>query len=211
MKDNLSPEEKLLNLIKGHITPVSAPALKQDASKDKKAPSPAKLDLKYSTRSFVNRYSTFPYAKRLILALTGVSFIYLAAALAYPLFGLKEIKLPQVLLDNPKSAQSVLELEKKTKPYESYLKDIGQRQIFSTSLAQEETGPALPADADLIKSINLVGIISGDNPQAVIEDKKANKTSYLSIGQFIGGLQIENIKEGCVILNYKGQKYELYL
>ncbi len=214
MKNNLSPEEKLLNLIKGHKTSTPSSLHPRDTSKDKKifsGTTGAKPNVKYSAKSFINTYLTFPYIKRLMLVLIGICFIYLVIAFIYPWFGLKEIKLPEVPDDKPKIAESGLELEKKTKPYEFYLQGLGQRQIFSANFVQEGTAASSVVDTDLIKHINLVGIISGDNPQAVIEDKKANKTYYLNKGQFIDELQIEDIKEGHIILNYKGQRYELYL
>ena len=71
--------------------------------------------------------------------------------------------------------------------------------------------PAIAANVDLLKDITLVGIITGANPQAVIEDKKSLKNYYVTKGQFIGQMQVEDIQEGKIIINYKGQKYELYL
>lgn len=199
MKDNLSPEEKLLNLIKGKKTP-KGPAL-----------STAKPDVQYSAKSLPGAHLTFPHIQKLMLALTGISLIYLLAVFLYPWFGFNEIKLSKAPDDKPEITLSGLELEKKTKPYEFYLQGLGKRQIFSANFAQEETTTSPGVDTDLIKHINLVGIISGENPQAVIEDKNIHKTYYLNKGQSIGELQIEDIKEGRVILNCKGQRYELYL
>jgi type II secretory pathway component PulC len=62
---------------------------------------------------------------------------------------------------------------------------------------------------ELMKEINLLGVISGANPQAVIEDKKSGKTYYVTEGQMIGDFQVEEIGYGKIILNYNGQKFEL--
>ena len=67
------------------------------------------------------------------------------------------------------------------------------------------------SNTDLVKQLNLVGIIAGENPQAVIEDKNTQKTYYLNKGQFLGEIQLEDILEGKIIINHKGQRFELYL
>jgi type II secretory pathway component PulC len=144
-----------------------------------------------------------------MIVLLAISVIYLISALLYPLFGLNKVRLPDV------SPQKVTEAEAKSqeepKPYEFYLKNLNRRQIFTASSFRETPTAAAVASADLIKDLNLVGIISGDNPQAVIEDKKAQKTYYISRGQYVGDFQIEDIQEGKIILNYRGQRYELYM
>jgi type II secretory pathway component PulC len=108
----------------------------------------------------------------------------------------------------PQEAEPVQEV----KPYEFYLEGIKSKQIFSSASRPEETArPASAASADLIKGINLVGIISGDRPQAIIEDKIMQKTYYVAKGQFVGAFQVEDIQEGKVILSYRGERFELYL
>lgn len=214
MKDNLSPEEKLLNLIKGGRFSKSPALPSREASRHKKifpGTIGTKSDVQYSVKSLTGTHLTFAYIQKLMLVLAAISCIYLLSSFLYPLLGLKEIQLPETPDNNPPTAFSDTALEKKTAPYEFYLQGLGNRQIFSANSAQEDTVTSSVADSDLIKNISLVGIISGDNPQAVIEDKNLNKTYYLNKGQFIGELQIEDIKEGRVILNFKGQRYELYL
>ncbi len=89
---------------------------------------------------------------------------------------------------------------------------MANRQIF-VSPAEQKTEKLMISgvNIDLIKDMSLVGIIAGENPQAIIEDKKTQKTFYLSRGQFMGEFQVKEIKEGKVILDYKGQSYELYM
>jgi hypothetical protein len=217
MKDNIPAEEKLLRLIKGgkKTAPVSRPT--QDTPIDKGIGSPVSNDksairpLTNSLRSAANSYFTYPYFQKLLIVFMGLSFIYLAASLVYPWLGLENIRLPEVPVENLTAKEGVT-LEP-AKPYEFYLQALQKRQIFSvSSLASQASSVLSPTeDSDLIKNIDLIGVISGDNPQAVIEDKKAKKVYYLNRGQSIGELQIEDIQSGKIILNYKGQKYELYL
>lgn len=193
MKDNILPEEKLLRLIRGKK--------KQDLAIEKKS--------KPSVYPLAQKYLTFLDLRKLIfLAFIG-SLIYLVISLLYPWLGLKRIKLPK--LTPGKIVKMEIGQKGEVKPYEFYEKGIENRQIFGQVLGQEAGIPMNVANTDLLKDINLVGIISGENPQAIIEDKKSQKTFYLNEGQFIGEFQLEDIQEGKIILNYKGQRYELYL
>ena len=62
---------------------------------------------------------------------------------------------------------------------------------------------------EILKNINLLGIITGDNNQAIIEDKTLKKTYFLYKGDSFGDLKVYDIKESAVILDYKGEKIEL--
>ena len=89
------------------------------------------------------------------------------------------------------------------------MEGVRQRRIFGNILVQQAGIANAAANADLIKKINLVGIIAGENPQAIIEDKDARKTYSVTKGQAIGEFRVEDIQEGKIILEYRGQRYEL--
>lgn len=201
MKDNISPEEKLLKLIKGEKKSTAPNSSRQDITISKPIQNPI--------YSLAHAYLTFTNIRKLIPILFAASVIYFFLSFIYPWIGLKKIKLPDVSSQKAQAPQ--LELKEKPRPYEFYLQGLGQRRIFVSPSVGETASTAPVVNADLIKDISLVGIISGENPQAVIEDKKTQKTYYLTKGQFIGELQIEDIREGKIILNYKGQRYELYM
>ncbi|MBU1912737.1 MAG: hypothetical protein KKB22_04305 [Candidatus Omnitrophica bacterium] len=61
----------------------------------------------------------------------------------------------------------------------------------------------------ILGNLNLLGIIIGDNNQAIIEDKTLKKTYFLYKGDSFGDLKVYDIKESAVILDYKGEKIEL--
>jgi type II secretory pathway component PulC len=65
--------------------------------------------------------------------------------------------------------------------------------------------------AEIISQYNLSGIVSGDNPKAIIEDKKSQKSYFLREGESAGDLTVEKIGAGKVSLDYKGEKFELVL
>lgn len=201
MKDNFSPEEKLLKLIKGDKKTVSIPFQEPPVEKNP--------DFKKPVFSFNRFYFSGINIHKILRVILAISVVYLAAALIYPLLGFRKIRLPSVSKEKNSESKSVIKEE--PKPFEFYAQGIGNRQIFASSSSKSAPGPLAVANADLIKNISLIGIISGVNPQAVIEDKIAQKTYYLNKGQLIGEFQIDDIREGKVILDYRGKKYELYM
>jgi type II secretory pathway component PulC len=98
-----------------------------------------------------------------------------------------------------------------SQPYNFYLEGIKARNIFGSFSAAGYTGRALSDSSSDLNNINLVGVITGIRPQAVIEDRKTQKTYSLSEGQSGGGMRVEKIEEKRVTVDYHGQRYELSL
>jgi hypothetical protein len=205
MRDNLSPEEKLLRLIRGEDNLLPA----------KEVASGVPAQASKSQAITFKRLSSLKGLRNLgikeIIALTFFAvLIYLLFTFIYPLFYLQQIRLPQVSVAEssllPQRAEAF-----NREPLEYYLAAIAGQHIFSAQ--SEETQDSAPAalEAEVIKDIALVGIISGVNPQAIVENKKLGKTYYLKRGQAVGELEIEDIQEGKIIVKHKGQKFELYL
>ncbi len=220
MKDNISPEEKLSRLTRGQKKPDIA-ADKKNATGIaglKQAINPSATvgtDLKqgrrvsYSVYLLMQKCLSFLNIWRIIKIVFVASCLYLIIAFIYPWVGLREIKLPQIITENVSASNT--ELRQEVKPFEFYLQGIKGRQIFSSPIVQETERPPSNVNIDLIKDMTLVGVISGENLQAVVEDRKTHKTYYVTKGQFIGQFQVEDIEEGKIILNYNGQRLELYL
>lgn len=189
MKDNISPEEKLLRLIKGAKNTEEKPVTRKPI------------------QSFSSFYLTSANIHKSIYVLFAVSLVCLLASFIYPLIGLRKIKLPDI--SGEKIKNNAVISKKESKPYEFYLEGLKKRRIFAASSVQGAGISTVAGQAGSIKDINLVGIISGENPQAIIEDKKTQKTYYVTKGQLIGEFQVEDIQEGKIILSSQGQRFEL--
>ena len=200
MRDNISPEEKLLRLIRGEKKNPAAGSPASDAAKAAKRPA-----FEFKLPDFIFHLD----ARRVILIILVLSCIYLVFAFIYPFVFLRTVELPEVAKDSKAGLEAMPKTEQK--PLEEYLQGFGDKQVFGSSGSVGVIGPASGLSAELIKDINLVGIIAGENPQAIIEDKKGQKTYYLNKGQFIGEFQVEDIQEGKIILNFNGQRFELHL
>ena len=207
MSENISPEEKLLKLIRGQ---------KNTTAKQEKKSLPAiseviepKPILKPAGYNFVQRFFQAVSGKKIILWCFALSCAFLVFAFINPYFGAKQIQLP-LLKENNTAAQSD-DINQNQKPLEYYLEGIKSENIFGAPASAGENASPAAAATDLAKDITLVGIISGEDPQAVIEDKKTQKTYYLRKGQSFGETKLEDIQEGKIILEDKGKRYELYL
>lgn len=210
MTDNISPEEKLLRLIRGKKEPKNS-SLNPESVLDNSLPGTSS-NINYFFKKLLSGLSlSHLFLQKASLIIILFSLIPLVISFVYPFVGLKKIKLPAV------SAQKIegfaLIPDQKMKPYEFYSEVLSRSDLFkvSTTAAQEAAVGTVAADASSIKDIDLIGIISGDSPQAIIEDKKIKKTYYVTKGQFIGDIQVEDILQGKVVLIFEGQKYELQI
>ena len=64
---------------------------------------------------------------------------------------------------------------------------------------------------NILANYVLSGIIGGDQPQAVIEDKKEGKTYFLNVGDTLGDLRIVAITEGKVTVAVGDEQADLNL
>ena len=211
MRKGISPEEKLLNLIKNQ----------------KKNPEPGMtgtIEIKGITGAtpvirasgqiaeyIPRRYFSLKRLRKIFRLILAVSSLYLLYTFINPAINLKKTDTTEPLTMQAKTSN--IDQDDNLRPLEFYLKEIREKQIFATAaagLGSSSTARNL-SDTDLLKEISLVGIIGGDDPQAAIEDKEIQKTYYLKKGQFIRQFQIEDIQDGKVILGYRGQSFEFYL
>lgn len=99
-------------------------------------------------------------------------------------------------------------------PFSYYADIISRGALLKTSLPRETRDGEMPAKIaplELLKGYTLAGVITGENPQAIVEDKTSKKAYFLNKGQYLGDFKIDDIMEGKVILELKGQRFELSL
>jgi len=97
-----------------------------------------------------------------------------------------------------------------TKPYSYYSKDIGSRDIFKP-VVQGNKGAVDRGRQSIKEKFSLIGVITGEELQAAIEDKSASKTYFVFKGDYIDDVLVEDILVNKVILDYRGEKFELML
>lgn len=194
------PEERLLNLIKfkGRRAPDALHAAK---------PAERHMNLSSVKRLFdpkALKPRDLLHINRALAAAVAVSLVYLASTFLFPYKG-KQDMAASIPVEEAAGQPS----DGALKDHASYFRTIGSRNLFFS----EAFSPAADVgqSSGLSERFNLVGIIAGDNPQAVIEDKKAGKTYYLYKGASFNGTIVEDIENGRVILDCKGERVSLVL
>lgn len=199
---NISPEEKLLRLIKGQIKAADDESLINVPLKkgitDKKS-------TKEKKDAFIN-----------IKKINGLFIIVIVLLIFY--FTWEQILFKQKLKVLPTGeTQKVQKITNHPQIYTTlpdfshYSEVIGKRDLFTASgrkmqLIQEDTTKKMQ---EMVKNLSLIGIVWEHPPQAIIEDKGANKTYFLYKGDRLGDFQIKEIFENKVLLIYEGQEIEL--
>lgn len=219
MVEEFSPEEKLLKLIRGD-------------KKQKDRPIPEKTGLPQSQGEFpstrIKSNKGEPRTtqivtdeRRYLKFINSALIIILIATIGFLIFDLISSDLQRTALvsdhesplktSEPQSANN----EAKIAPFSTYTETIGKRELFKTqqteSRAERVFGGQSESAYDKLKDLSLIGIIAGEKPQAVIEDKKIQKTYFLYEGQMVNQMKVEEILEDRVILNFNGEKLELTL
>lgn len=98
------------------------------------------------------------------------------------------------------------------KPFSYYSAIIGKRQLFkiiASAEAKEKPKTAPGAALDSLKNYSLMGVISGENPQAIVEDKKTKQTLYLQKGQSLGEFKVKDVQDGKITLESGAETAEL--
>lgn len=89
---------------------------------------------------------------------------------------------------------------------------IDKRDIFHfIPLKKEEVKTVQAKDILMaeVAQLKLVGIIWSKTPQAMIEDKRENKTNLVSEGDVIGKLKVKQILRDKVVVGYENEEYDL--
>jgi len=94
-----------------------------------------------------------------------------------------------------------------------YLEKISQRNIFKIGARKTAGSESASADTskimELTQNLKLVGIAWSDNPDAMIEDSKAQRTFFVKKGQMIGEIKVKDITRDKVVLTYDNEVWEL--
>ena len=91
----------------------------------------------------------------------------------------------------------------------------GTRPLFHSDATAGAAAVAIPADSTALVGGSmrwrLTGIVTGNPPQAVIEDTQTHRTQIVVQGQRVEGAVVETIASDRVTLNLNGTKVELAL
>lgn len=208
MKRDFSPEEKLLRLIKG--------SAKKDSDKNKTEANPLLQQSGSGSSKAISAAMSFRIRGINTKSVNPVLLIIFICLLAYFLIDVTH---------NPyykKETEIVAEAEKEPiamkekalsgmEPYSYYTTGVEDRNVFLPQESEVSPVMAGPSMEEISSNLSLIGIIAGDKPQAIIEDKKAGKSYFLYKGGLVGQAKIIDISEDRVMMEYNGQTFELVL
>ncbi|MCK5013311.1 MAG: hypothetical protein KAS66_05795 [Candidatus Omnitrophica bacterium] len=111
-----------------------------------------------------------------------------------------------------KVSSSALTVDK-PKPFELYARALEARDLFQPirDRLKPETPALKKALPALHKRIKLIGILLDGDSKVIVEDLKAKQTHFLSRGESIGAVFLEEIREDKVIFMYNDQRVEMTL
>lgn len=227
-KENMSPEEKLLALIKGGKKEVPSPQPPvAGREKGEADPDPRNGQSREAKPDYISEIFKMYFSgnklfdpdflrplNRYLLAAVVILFAYFAFDILFvrPYKNIEKTMSNISLAAARPMEQSKKELSIRLKNYSYYSTRISGKKIFAAASSEGTSGEGkVDIASDIANNIGLVGIIPGSNPQAIIEDKKNQKTYYLAKGQSFDGFTLDEIGEGKVVLEYNGRKIALFL
>ncbi len=97
--------------------------------------------------------------------------------------------------------------------FEDYQKLLDKKTIFAPPIKNDikQKDTAALGLRDLVKDLSLVGIMPGDYPQVIIEDKKNAQTLFLREGEMIDTMRVKEIQSGRVVLENDDETITLSL
>ncbi len=204
MQEHISPEEKLLKLIrhKDRASPKEGEAKKSSGSALK---NPAHLARGEKAVNVIKALDKILLIAASVLSLyIGYEFFFTgkdASAL---------IKEPVEIVKDAGDNSAPIVKVTAPKPSEYYTQPAQARDLFDTALSKKtneiKAGSSVP---ELTKSLRLVGVILGEVSEAVIEDTESRQTFFLRKGESFKNAVIEEIEESKVIISFGGQRIAL--
>jgi hypothetical protein len=133
-------------------------------------------------------------------------FASVAALVLIPLNGL----LIQLRNIKPiRSAPVLKEASQEMESESSYQTAIESSALFG-GVAGGLSTPALHASlAEEMKDYRLKGVVITDDPEAIIQDARTQKSIFIKKGSQLGNLTVKEINEGWIVLTYLGEELKL--
>ncbi len=204
MDANISPEEHLLNLIKNgksNIKEVSSDISNTEPTQ----PVPLKNDVlekkpfSGQTKIRKSKKKTFSVLNKVLIVILLFSVLYTFLNFLYPFKSKDRMNLTIERAGKEDGSESITE---EVQPLSYYSDSVNKRQMFKIFEAPkpktvEQQKPKVTLQ-QLLSGYTFVGIIFGDVSQAIVEDKKSGQSFYLTSGQMLGDIKIENVEQGKV-------------
>ena len=204
MPEEISPEEKLLRLIRKKERP---------SHQNDTAANPAEAPRSQASSKTEKKKEN----KQLLLVLEKLLFLACVVLLVYAAYEFLFVRMDigRILKEKiPKPEDLIIEevpISQNRQPYIYYAEQIKKRDIFESPLYKKENENPVPQTtvSDITRSLRLVGIVLDKNDEAIIEDLESRQTFFVHKGDHIKDAVVEEIQESKIILLYNNQRVEL--
>jgi type II secretory pathway component PulC len=207
---DISPEERLLAIIKEQ----DKKAGPSDTGKKKKFANVSEIFRGRFLKNNLPCSNILKSVNKYLMALLAILIIYLI----YDILFARPYKDIGTLISRENGAKenAVRGAKKETssnmKEYSYYINEISGKQIFGQPVRAEESASAVAAVSDdASANFGLAGIVAGNNPQVIVQNKKNEKVYYLNKGDSLDGYIVEEISKNKVVLDRDGKKTTLFL
>jgi len=207
MEEKITPEEKLLKII-------------ENPSLEKRKIIVSNKNPLVPLKNIKGLLGNFKFNKEMLKRFDLRMAIKLAVFLciAFTIFGIFDFVRSGVVLNKRfdklmVESASAANIEKNLPNLNVDMNDLSSqvrsRNIFSFQPTRAVAGELTTEVPVAITNYKLVGIMWSDNPQAMIEDTKEQKTYLLSNGEMLGQVKVKKIFREKVVLGKDEQEWEL--
>ena len=147
-----------------------------------------------------------------LIAVIGIMIVYAATGSSSAWRELRELSIKEFTVNPAAKSEAGFKEIATMKGVAYYIGKLAGRDIFSRKPKQDDPSrePVFSAKmADMTASLKLVGISMSDNPDAMIEDTKLQKTYFVKTGSTVGDLRVDLITKDKVVLKYNKELFEL--
>lgn len=205
MQENISPEEKLLNLIKK-----GGNDKKETPPQEPKQEEPPKVSGTIPRKKRLKGIKSFAILNKfLVICVLGtIGYMVFSYLYAYK----PETQIPE-RVELKREGEIGEGTPKPPPPLSHYTDTMSSRQMFKLYEVPKPTptGPPKPKVTlqQLLGGYTFVGIIFGDVPQAIVEEKRSGQSFYLTAGQFLGEIKVEKIERGKITVSYEDERMDI--
>jgi hypothetical protein len=147
-----------------------------------------------------------------LMVIIGVIIIYFIRGTSASWTELKTETAKQYSISSATKAESGFKEIATMKGVAYYIGKLSGRDIFRRQAKANEpmNEPVFSTKmADMTATLKLVGISMSDDPDAMVEDTKIEKTFFVKVGSMIGDLRVDDIAKDKVVLKYNKELFEL--
>lgn len=205
-KDDITPEERLLKIIENPNVEKRPIPIGAKIKSFRAAPLKGLFAGFHIAKNDFKKFNLKLANKAIVIICVLITCIWLYNFIN---MGIKlATRFRQITIDTALTGREEAKLPKIDISIDEAAAEIKKRNVFTFLPSKEEAQAAVNIGFTL-GNLKLVGILWSDNPQAMIENSKEQKTYFVSKADKIGDIEIRNILRDKVIVGKGTEEWEL--